>query len=71
LGALRLKCVVPNKDLFNKGENTMEKKPIACETCAIRMKAEANPKTLMARIWKWHTGWCPGWKAYQKSLQGG
>ena len=49
----------------------MEKKPIACETCAICMKAEANPKTLMARIWKWHTGWCPGWKAYQKSLQGG
>jgi hypothetical protein len=31
----------------------------------MRKKAEANPKTLMARLWRWHTGWCPGWKAYQ------
>ena len=31
-------------------------------------KAEANPKTLMARLWRWHTGWCPGWKAYQAHL---
>jgi hypothetical protein len=23
---------------------------------------------LMARIWRWHTGWCPGWKAYQAHL---
>jgi hypothetical protein len=22
----------------------------------------------MARLWRWHTGWCPGWKAYQKHL---
>jgi hypothetical protein len=20
------------------------------------------------RIWKWHVGWCPGWKSYLKSL---
>jgi hypothetical protein len=19
----------------------------------------------MSRLWRWHTGWCPGWKAYQ------
>jgi hypothetical protein len=36
-----------------------------CETCPMRLKAEKNPKSLMSR----HTGWCPGWKAYQKSLQ--
>jgi hypothetical protein len=23
---------------------------------------------LMARLWRWHTGWCPGWKAYQAYL---
>jgi hypothetical protein len=39
-----------------------------CETCAMRMKAEANPKSFMARLWRWHTTWCPGWKAYQKQL---
>jgi hypothetical protein len=22
----------------------------------------------MSKIWKWHTTWCPGWKAYQKEL---
>jgi len=40
-----------------------------CETCPMRLKAEKNPKSLMARLWKWHTTWCPGWKAYQKSLE--
>jgi hypothetical protein len=44
------------------------KKTSACETCPMRKKAEANPKTLMARLWRWHTGWCPGWKAYQAHL---
>lgn len=34
----------------------------------MRKKAEAKPKTLFARIWRWHTTWCPGWKAYQRSL---
>ena len=43
-------------------------KTFACETCQMRKKAEANPKTLMARLWRWHTGWCPGWKAYQAHL---
>ena len=43
-------------------------KSFACETCPMRKKAEANPKTLMARLWLWHTGWCPGWKAYQVYL---
>jgi hypothetical protein len=39
-----------------------------CETCPIRKKDEANPKTFMARLWRWHTCWCPGWKAYQAYL---
>ena len=44
------------------------KKAFACETCSNRKKAEANPKSFMARLWRWHTGWCPGWKAYQTYL---
>jgi len=39
-----------------------------CATCPMRLKAEAKPKAFFARIWKWHTSWCPGWKAYQESL---
>jgi hypothetical protein len=45
-----------------------EKKTFGCETCAMRQKAEANPKSFMAHLWRWHTGWCPGWKAYQTYL---
>ena len=44
-------------------------KTFACETCSMRKKAEANPKALTSRIWRWHTGWCPGWKAYQAHLE--
>lgn len=43
-------------------------KTFDCETCPICKKAEANPKSLMARLWRWHTGWCPGWKEYQAYL---
>jgi hypothetical protein len=39
-----------------------------CGTCSIRQRAEVNPNAIMARIWKWHTGWCPGWRAYQNAL---
>jgi hypothetical protein len=44
-------------------------KEYKCETCPMRQKAEANPKSFMSRLWKWHTGWCPGWKEYQAHLQ--
>ena len=40
-----------------------------CENCPMRKKAEAKPKSLMGRFWKWHTTWCPGWKAYQAELK--
>ncbi len=40
-----------------------------CATCPMRAKAEANPKGFLSRLWKWHTGWCPGWKAYQRELR--
>ena len=53
---------------MNTKTNTESEKTIACETCPMRKKAEDNPKSLMSRIWRWHTGWCPGWKAYQSHL---
>jgi len=45
-----------------------EGKVHACENCPTRAKAEANPNKLISRLWRWHTTWCPGWKAYQKHL---
>lgn len=39
-----------------------------CETCKFRQKYDQNPESILGRIWKWHTGWCPGWKSYVNSL---
>lgn len=39
-----------------------------CAGCPLRIKAESKPKSLLARLWRWHTTWCPGWKAYQETL---
>ena len=46
------------------GDQTMSK----CEKCKFRAKYDRNPRSILGRIWKWHTGWCPGWKRYLKSL---
>jgi hypothetical protein len=40
-----------------------------CATCPMRLKSEEKPNSLLARIWRWHTTWCPGWKTYQEYLQ--
>jgi hypothetical protein len=40
-----------------------------CETCALRARAQEKPKSLIAWFWRWHTTWCPGWKAYVTELQ--
>ena len=39
-----------------------------CETCAFRSKYDGNPRSLLGRIWRWHAGWCPGWKSYITTL---
>ncbi|MBT3389066.1 MAG: hypothetical protein HN413_01500 [Chloroflexi bacterium] len=49
-------------------EKPTKSEEMSCATCSMRLKAEAKPKSFMARLWKWHTGWCPGWKAYQAAL---
>ncbi len=39
-----------------------------CETCKLRARYDRNPRSLLGRIWRWHAGWCPGFKKYIKSL---
>ena len=39
-----------------------------CENCKFRAKYDNNPRSILGRIWKFHIGWCPGWKTYLKSL---
>lgn len=48
-------------------QSPVSEKTFLCETCPMRKKAEANPKSFWSRLWKWHTGWCPGWKAYDRA----
>ncbi len=45
----------------------MEKKQ-NCEQCAFRAKYDNAPKSFLGRLWRWHAGWCPGFKAYMTSL---
>lgn len=39
-----------------------------CENCKFRAKYDSNPKSILGKIWKWHTAICPGWKSYMTSL---
>jgi hypothetical protein len=39
-----------------------------CDNCKLRAKYDAKPKSLLGRFWKWHIGFCPGWKSYIDSL---
>ena len=39
-----------------------------CENCAFRAKHDNNPKSFLGRLWRWHIGFCPGWKKYITSL---
>jgi len=39
-----------------------------CERCKFKAKYDYNPTSILGRLWRWHTGWCPGWKKYIKSL---
>ncbi|MDA8219113.1 MAG: hypothetical protein M0Z94_16025 [Dehalococcoidales bacterium] len=39
-----------------------------CATCPMREKAEKNPGSFLSMLWRFHTLFCPGWKAYQREL---
>jgi len=41
---------------------------IKCDICPIKAKYDTNPKSLVGRFWRWHINFCPGWKAYMKSM---
>ncbi|MGN0229116.1 MAG: hypothetical protein ACI4BH_04830 [Muribaculaceae bacterium] len=43
-------------------------KEMPCATCSMRRRYDNNPKSLIARFWHWHTGFCPGWKSYMARL---
>jgi hypothetical protein len=54
---------------MNKEDDMEDKNVHRCAECPMRKKTEENPNAFMSKLWKWHTKWCPGWKAYQKSLE--
>lgn len=35
-----------------------------CENCKFRAHYDKDPKSLLGRFWRWHIGFCPGWKNY-------
>jgi hypothetical protein len=39
-----------------------------CGSCAFRARYDKNPRSILGRLWRWHIGFCPGWKAYMTSL---
>lgn len=39
-----------------------------CPTCKLRARYDRAPKSLVGRLWRWHIRFCPGWRAYMKSL---
>jgi hypothetical protein len=39
-----------------------------CSKCSFRAKYDNNPKSFLGRLWKWHIGFCPGWKGYITTL---
>jgi len=45
----------------------MEKKS-SCEDCSFRARYDHKPKSFLGRMWRWHAGWCPGFKKYIISL---
>ena len=40
----------------------------ACATCKLRARYDSSPRSLIGRLWRWHAGWCPGFKGYLLSL---
>jgi hypothetical protein len=40
----------------------------SCEECAFRGKYDANQKSILGRIWRFHINFCPGWKKYMTMM---
>ena len=41
---------------------------MGCDNCRLRGLYDKNPKSVVGRLWRWHIGFCPGWKKHFKSL---
>jgi hypothetical protein len=41
---------------------------MSCEECGLRARYDKNPKSILGRLWRWHIGFCPGWKSYMAEL---
>ncbi len=39
-----------------------------CATCAWRAKYDERPRSFLGRLWRFHANFCPGWKAFLRSL---
>lgn len=39
-----------------------------CENCKFKARYDMKPNSLLSQFWRWHINFCPGWKAYFKSL---
>lgn len=39
-----------------------------CAECKVGLYAQRKPDTVIGKLWRWHTKWCPFWKAYQREL---
>ncbi len=39
-----------------------------CAKCRFRAIYDTNTKSPLGRVWRWHIGWCPGWKGYMETL---
>ncbi len=43
-------------------------KAAGCANCPkMEQRYKDNPRSFWMRLWKWHSGWCPGHKAYHKA----
>lgn len=42
--------------------------PHSCSHCRLRAKHDRDPRSWLGRLWRWHIGFCPGWRSYLKSL---
>lgn len=39
-----------------------------CNHCPLKAKYDKNPASFIARFWRWHIRFCPGWKGYFTAL---
>ena len=40
----------------------------SCETCKFRAIYDKKPNSFLGKAWRWHIGFCPGWKKYFNNL---